>query len=158
MFDKAGWVVLLLLIICFVGCGSSDVTTSSDDDFVVAADLQGREDVLKLLFTEAIYNTITEKSRNTEKFRGMSFLHGPGQPLRNELGGCQHKMRDVLRDQCRMSHRRDMLRGFEHYPLRLKRVSKNYGRLVSTITRIGTKPPMLTTFSEFWPSVWRAIR
>ncbi|MFH1654896.1 MAG: chitinase [Pseudomonadota bacterium] len=58
-FEKKCLVVVFAIIICCIGCASSD-----DDDFVVAADLQERNDALKLLFTENMYNTITEKSRN----------------------------------------------------------------------------------------------
>lgn len=50
--------------ICYIGCGSSGSTASDDDDFVVTTNLQGREEALKLLFTETMYNTITTTSRN----------------------------------------------------------------------------------------------
>ncbi len=57
--------ILVICCICYIGCGSSDGTTSDDDDdFAVTTDLQGREDALKLLFTEAMYNTVTKESRN----------------------------------------------------------------------------------------------
>jgi hypothetical protein len=66
-FDKKRcFVVLFAIILCCVGCGSSGDIASDDDDFDVTTDLQGREDALKLLFTEAMYTTITEKSRNNQ--------------------------------------------------------------------------------------------
>lgn len=72
IFEKRGFGVIFILVvccICFFGCGSSSDTTAEDDDFAVATDLQGREEALKLLFTEAMYNTITEKSRNNASCR-----------------------------------------------------------------------------------------
>jgi chitinase len=59
----------LLLALCFAGCGSS--SGDVDDDFIVATtEEQGaREEVLKLLFTETVYNTITKESRTNKACR-----------------------------------------------------------------------------------------
>ncbi len=68
IFRIASIVFSPLLILCFIGCSSSN-NTASEDDFTVTTNLQGREDALKLLFTEAIYNTITKESRNNTACR-----------------------------------------------------------------------------------------
>lgn len=60
--------LIMIAVFCLTGCGSSG-NTNDDDDFEVTTGLQAREDALKLLFTEAMYNTITEKSRNNESCR-----------------------------------------------------------------------------------------
>lgn len=57
--------LLVALALSCIACGSSDTAADDgEDDFVVTTELEGREAALKLLFTEAMYNTITEKSRN----------------------------------------------------------------------------------------------
>ena len=53
-----------LLVVYFVSCGSSGGTDSIDDDFVLSSDQNGRKEILKGLFTEQMYLTITEKSRS----------------------------------------------------------------------------------------------
>jgi chitinase len=57
--------LLVALIFSQIACSSSSSTPDNDnDDFVVTTDLEGKKEILKRLFTEAMYNTITEKSRS----------------------------------------------------------------------------------------------
>lgn len=66
------WLILLpLLALCCLGCTSSGTTAADDgdEDFVVTTNLQGREEALRLLFPEAVYNTITKESRNNTACR-----------------------------------------------------------------------------------------
>jgi len=53
-----------LMAACFVSCGSSGTNDSIADDFVLSSDQDDREEILKSLFTEGVYLTITEKSRS----------------------------------------------------------------------------------------------
>ncbi len=68
--SKTIYIILLsVLILNFIACGSlSSNNSESEDDFVVVtgAEETSREEILKSLFTEEMYNTITEKSQNNQ--------------------------------------------------------------------------------------------
>jgi basic endochitinase B len=56
---KTVYITIFSLIFYLASCGSSD-----DDDFRRTLNLEQRKEILKQLFTEAMYNTITAESRN----------------------------------------------------------------------------------------------